>query len=238
MSLDAILLANPALRPELLQIGQQVIIPPPNEENRAAGYLPLTTPVPLTIRNTAWYTTPTGGVWFVGEVANNTATPVENVRLGVTVYGTGNTILAEQDGWAAADLVDVGTAAPFGLLFGPLPGAITTYETILMSSEVVTREGLWHPDLTITEAGSGVEASVYRVKAAVRNGGTVEALDVAVVVTLYDRDGRVTGFAQERLGTPIAPASVTELELLLAPVAPGTEQVALAVSGRLPQDDE
>lgn len=233
ISLDAIRLANPALRPELLQIGQQVIIPPPAEDDRPAGSLPSPTPIPLTIGGSAWYTTPTGGLWFLGEVINETESPVENVRLGVTVFGQDGKSLAELDGWAAADMVAPGEIAPFGILFAPLPGTMATYEIHLLSSEPVTRDLVWHSDLAVTRSNGGFEGTVYRIRGSIHNRGEGEAIDVTLVTTLYNADGYITGFLQETLPEPLAPAGEADFDLWLAPVGPGTERYVLTVSGRL-----
>jgi LysM repeat protein len=236
ISLDAIRLANPNLRAELLQIGQQVIIPPPSEENRTNGFLPSPTPLPLVITSTGWYTTPTAGLWLLGEVVNETGTAVENVRLGVTLYGQGGDVVAQRDNWVAADVVASGTAAPFGVLFGPLPETMATYETHLLSSEPVTRDGLWHPDLVVTKSDGGFEDAAYRVSGIVENHGDMEATEVVVVVTLYDGGGQVTGFLRETLPKPLSPAGQASFDLWLAPVGRGTERHTVAVSGRLPQE--
>jgi LysM repeat protein len=233
ISLDAIRLTNPGLRPELLQIGQQVIIPPPTEEDRPAGSLPSPTPIPLTIGGSAWYTTPTGGLWFLGEVINETEAPVENVRLGVTVYGQDGEILAELDNWAAADIVAPGETAPFGILFDSLPGTMATYEIRLLTSEPVTRDWVWHSALAVVASNGGFEGMVYRIQGAVRNRGEVQAIEVTLVTTLYDADGHVTGFLQETLPGPLAPAGEAGFDLWLAPVGPGTAYYVLTVSGRL-----
>ena len=234
--LDAIQLANPGLRPELLQIGQQVILPPPSEDDRPAGFLPSPTPIPLAIGGTAWYTTPTGSLWFLGEVVNETQSPVENVRLGVTVYGQDGKVLGELDGWAAADVVAAGGATPFGLLFAPLPGAMATYDTRLLSSEPVTRDRVWHTELAIATSSGGFEGPVYRVQGSIRNGGDTEAREVTLITTLYDANGRVTGFVQEMLPDVLPPAGEASFDLWLAPVGTGTERYVLTVSGRLPQE--
>jgi LysM repeat protein len=236
ISLDAIRLANPDLKPELLQIGQQLTIPPLTGDNQPLGPMPVSTPIPLTIGNTAWYTTPTGGLWFVGEVVNETDFSVENVRLGVTVYDRDGSVAAQSDGWAAADVLATGEKAPFGMLFGPEVAEMATYDAYLLSSEPVTRDGFWNTDLTITESAGGLEDQVYRLSGTVRNDGDVEANEVTLVVTLYDSNGRITGFLQERLDESLPAGSETAFVLWLAPVGPGSEQHLVAVSGRLQQE--
>jgi LysM repeat protein len=236
ISLDAIRLANPDLKPELLQIGQQLIMPPPTSDNQPLGLLPVSTPIPVTIGNTAWYTTPTGGLWFVGEVMNETDFSVENVRVGVTVYDREGSVTAQADGWAAADVLATGEKAPFGMLFGPEVAEMATYDTYLLSSEPVTRDGFWNTDLTITESAGALEGQVYHLSGTVRNDGDVRTDEVTLVATLYDANGRVTGFLQERLVEPLPASSETAYELWLAPVGAGSEQHLVTVSGRLQQE--
>jgi LysM repeat protein len=236
ISLDAIRLANPDLRPDLLQIGQQVIIPPPSEENGSPGSLPSPTPLPLAISGTGWYTTPVGGLWFLGEVINETGVWVENVRLGVTLYGHSGEVLTQLDSWAAADVVAAGAAAPFGLLFGPLPETVATYETRLLASEPVTRDTVWHPGLVIKESSGQFDGTVFRIGGMVHNEGEAPAAEVTVVATLYNSSGHITGFLRETLSGMLQPMSQASFDLWLTPAGPGTERYTVTVSGRLQQE--
>ena len=112
---------NPNIRAELLQIGQQVVLPPPATAvaQAAAG-----TAVPLQIEVVSLETvrTPVGSVWVLGEVANRGDVPAANVQVTVSlpVAGGEHTVTT----WTAGALVPAGGRAPFAALVAELPAVM------------------------------------------------------------------------------------------------------------------
>ncbi len=64
--------ANGILDPRTLQIGQQLVIPlPEDEEESLVNATPTPTPLPVTIQNVHFSETTIGGLWVLGEVQNS-----------------------------------------------------------------------------------------------------------------------------------------------------------------------
>ncbi len=233
ISLEAIQLANPDLRPDLLQIGQQVIIPhDPDQPVLALGFLPSPTPLPLPLSGFGLYETPTGGVWALGEVLNETDSPIVNARINLALFGSGGTPLGTMDAWAALDIIPPGRSAPFGFLFPSIPAQPATHRLTLETAELYTNQNSWYPDLVVSTHEGGPAGAVYRVTGTVANTGMEPAEKVTVVVTLYNPEQRVTGFRVLTLTDPLPPAGSAPFDMQLSPAGPDTDHYAVAVTGR------
>jgi len=183
VSLAELQLANPDLRPELLQIGQPVIIPPPEEGEESSQVAATPLPVPLEIRGVGYYRTPVNGLWYLGEVFNNTQTAVQNVRVAVTLIdakGASSTL----DSWVARSLIPPGETAPFGVLFS------------------------------------------------IHNNGPENATQVSILVTLYDKQNRVTGFIQEAIPEPLEPGDQRSFDIHISPASPFTTHHTVVAGAR------
>ena len=66
-------------------VNQGLIIPTDEESqgNSLELLLPTPTPIPFTIEGVAFYETPVGSLWCLGEVVNGGATSLENVQAQV-----------------------------------------------------------------------------------------------------------------------------------------------------------
>ena len=78
-----------------LQVGQQLVIPRPEEVEEAtdANATPTPTPLPVDVQNVYFNESGVGGLWVLGEVKNPGAEALEQVRVGVSLLDTsGNEI--------------------------------------------------------------------------------------------------------------------------------------------------
>ena len=237
VTVDALQLANPTLRPELLQIGQQVFIPAgaagEGGQLSAPALLPSPTPIPLELSDLACFETPVGGLLCLGEVYNLTQEMVENVQVAVELYDVDGKLAAHQSSWVARDMIPAGETSAFGVLFESPPAEVGAQRALLQSGEAVTREGNWYLDLAAVDHQGGFAGSVYRVTGAVENTGAGPAAQVTVYVTLYDEDGVVTGFRQLAVTDRLEPGAGVPFDVRLSPAGPGTQDYAVAVSGFL-----
>ena len=236
VSVQDLQLANPALRPELLQIGQQILIPiDAAAADALAEQLALVavpTPVPLEIVGLGTYETPVGGLLCLGEVRNPGQAAVENVQVAVELFDPNGTLVDRATAWVARDVIPSGETAAFGILFPDAPPSIGTERAETQSAEPVSREGYWSQDLVIQDDQGGPAGAVYRVTGSVLNRGAMPAEEIMVLVTLLAEDGRVTGFRQRRLEGVLNPGDVVSFDLWLSPAGSGTARYVVAVNGR------
>jgi LysM repeat protein len=236
VSVAALQDANGILDPRTLQIGQELIIPR-QEEIDAAGSdaTPTATPTPyqLAVENVHFSETTIGGLSVLGEVYNNSGSPLEQVRVGVTLLDADQQELASADGLVALDLVDVGERAPFAVLFGETPGDFARY-TVYPVRAVPAFVGSYYRDLEVHSVTvDGERYASYTVRGVIKNVGPEEAVDVQVVLTGYDPLGRVVATRKVEPDYNVVPrGGETAFTVVLAPVGGPIERVVAIAQGR------
>jgi LysM repeat protein len=183
--------------PRRLSIGQELIIPlEPGEGEPTA--VPTPTPVALRIQGLAFHRTPVGSLWCMGEVANLSGRPAEEVEVQVSLHDEEGQLLASGAAFLQLDILAAGGRAPFAILFTAPPSSFAQYQTRVLSGVPNTHLGPRYPDLVIAEEWGGwldetPEGRNYQVRGEVHNTGSADAEQVAVVVTLYDEENHVVG---------------------------------------------
>lgn len=232
VGVDEIMVANPGLRPELLQIGEQIIIPTGGQDGSAGAFLPTPTPLPLAVTGPSLDWTPSGGLWALGEVLNNTETPVEDIQVSVILYDAKGAPIEVMTTWCAREIVPAGESAPFGVLF-PRPDAeVVNWRAVLLRAVPFSRPADRYARLTIMQHEGAPVGAAFRVTGTILNQGEVAAEQIRVLATLYDSESRVTAFRQVDLDHPLPPESTASFDIWLAPGARGADHYSVAVSGR------
>lgn len=212
---------------QYLSIGQTLVIPVETEEGEELGMvapvghmiLATPTPLPLDIVGTTLYQTPVGGVWCMGEVANTTAGPITNIQVQVTLVTADGIPLQASMALAAADYLAPGARAPFAVLFKAPPTGYADMQVNLLRGEAVSAITAGFVPLDVAQPVGAVSGPQYRVTGLLVNNSGVAVSRMAVVVTLYDREGKVIGYRQTTLGAEtVLPAGQSrEFRVLLTP---------------------
>lgn len=233
VSVAALQDANGILDPRTLQIGQQVIIPQPEEGTDETNATPTPTPLPLLLENLNFTETTIGGLWVLGEIVNQNNVPVEQVRVGVTLLDDSGEEMAQGAGLVALDLVDVNERSPFVIVFGELPGRFDRYRTYALSA-VEGYVGSYYRDLEVRNLESqGERFASYTVAGTVYNFGPEEAVSVQVVVTAYDALERVIAMRQVVPDHNVVPrGGETTFTAILSPVGGPVARIAAVAQGR------
>ncbi|MCC6458306.1 MAG: LysM peptidoglycan-binding domain-containing protein [Caldilineaceae bacterium] len=233
VSLSGLQEANGILDPRTLQIGQQLIIPREEEEAIAADATATPTPLPVAVENLHFSENAIGGLWVMGEVHNNTATALEQVRVGVTLVDEQGNTIAQSQGLVALDLVDVEERAPFAILFGEEPGEFAQFQAYPVSA-IPAYVGSYYRDLAVEEIQTESERyASYTVTGVVRNLGPEEAVSVQVVLTAYDPLDRVIAMRQVEPEHNVVPrGGTTTFTTVLAPVGGPVARISAEAQGR------
>jgi len=230
ISIEALQEANAILNPEYLRIGQELIIP--REEQSAEGPPTSTpTPLPFEVTGLSFYETPTGSLWCLGQVENTSGRAMERVQVQVSLYDEGDKVLAMGSAFVALAIVPQGGKVPFAILFATPPPSFAKYQAIPLSGEAVTYLGSRYLDLAITEQEGESEGHYFTVKGLVQNTGQANAQTVAVLVTTYDAQGRVTGFRQADLESDLAAGESAPFKVNLLPFGGTVVTYAVQVQG-------
>lgn len=188
---------NPGIQANLLQIGQQIVLPSPAT---AVAQSVAGTAVPLQVQvaNLNHVTAPTGAVWLLGEVVNNGDLPVGNVRLSLHLSGqTGEQVA---DAWSAAIVIPAGKAAPFGVLLSDVASLTGEPFVVVAGGESLVDLGSQVLDVVVAD-GVGETAVTFaedrvQVNGSIVNESDVPVTNVIVIGTFYGAEGQVVGYYQ------------------------------------------
>lgn len=226
---ENILSLNPGVRPELLQIGATLVLPPPATPIfGGAAATPL--PVNLSVGQIEIYQTASGRSWLMGRLINDGDHWVTQAHLRIGIVDASGGLLGEQPAWTSGPLIPPGGAAPFGVLWpGELPDNARPLAT------VVQADGLRDPFdpalghfaplevqnalLNQLETGTAVVGQIF-------NPAPDTAVVGEVVVTWLGRGGHIVGHATLRT-PPIPPGSAIPFEIVSIP--PGGRPLDFAV---------
>ncbi len=177
-----------------LQVGQKLLIPVAGWGGPAEP-TPTVTPtaLPAAVENVFFHPSPLGELMVLGEVVNASATDLERVAVQIALFDDADRLLASQTATMALDALAPGQRSPFAVLFMETPERYASYQATVVSAApayVGTMQRDLEPvGVALEQHDQGLVALAGRV----RNDGDVEAVDVIVVVTLYDPLGRVVG---------------------------------------------
>jgi murein DD-endopeptidase MepM/ murein hydrolase activator NlpD len=193
ITVQALQEANGITDPRYLQVGQELVIPRPVAQ--AGDQTPTVTPTPLpfSVENVAFNRTPLGGLWCFGEIHNTTGVDLEQAGVTITLLDDKQQPLAQVQAPAGLDLIAAGGRAPFAAHFAEPPAAFASY-LASASNGVRGFVGSYYRDLAVRDLkGAGERYAAYSVQGNIVNTGPEDAVEVEVVVTLYDGLGRVIG---------------------------------------------
>lgn len=221
VSVAALQESNGILDPRSLRVGQELIIPT-SDDVAAAGVepTPTATPLPFTIASLFFAETPLGGLWCFGNVVNGADAALEGVYLSISLLNADNQILSQVQGAPLTDFIEVNGQAPFALLFPSAPAAFANYQVEALKAAPAYL-GSYYRDLEVrAETGSGANFGTYQVSGQIFNIGPEDAVQVTLVITLYDAAGRVVGVRRAEPEHNVIPrGGHTEFEIDLTPAA-------------------
>ncbi len=197
-------LPSPAPTPSLLSFTQALATPTPILRLLRTPTLRLTgigttartatlfaTPLPVMVNPPYCYETPAGSLWCLGLVRNNLTVAVQQVIIRIYLVNAEGTALAEQDTHTARLMLAPGETSPYGALFNAIPeGSIGPVAVLVNASETTQIYEL----LEVRNVKSQLRNSGYHVTGTLLNTTGATIREPALVITLYDAAGRVTGF--------------------------------------------
>ncbi len=235
VTVAALQAANGIQNPEALQMNQVLTIPTGAESqgDSLEPLLPTPTPMPFPIEGVAFYETPVGSLWCLGEVVNSTESSLENVTLRVTLYNAAGQELLGGNVTAALDMIPPGERAPFGILFASPPASFDQFRVAPVRAEALAEPAGRHATLEIAQVEAGLVGPLFEVSGSVTNPAQFGVTSVTVVVTTYDAEGLVTGFRQARLPDDLPPSASVAFSVSLMPNDGLPDSYHIAAQGRL-----
>jgi len=211
---EAIQEANGIVDPRLLQIGQELIIPPPEGDPEAPA-TPTPTPPPLTVEAVNFLETQQGTLWCLGKVNNPGADALSEVVVEASLFDGGGVLLAREAAFIQLDVISPGEAVPFAVLFDDPPSSFAQYYVAAVSGVPITDQARYYFDLEAFDLhGAQQDISSYRLGGQLRNRGSHDAEAIRLVAAVYDADGKVLAQRQAELSVELLKAgAITPFEM-------------------------
>jgi LysM repeat protein len=236
---DALQEANGIEDPRFLSIGQELIIPidVASDDGTSNLLLPTPTPAPISIQGVGFYETPVGSLWCLGEISNTTGAPLANVQVRVLLFDARGELVAEEDAFAAAEIIPAGERSPFGILFtSPPPEWVNSQLGIVRGEAAGGLAAAFASTVTRNVTAEPI-GDQLQVQGSVANGSDGQAVAiVTVIVTTYSDDGEVTGFRQRTLEpeTPLGPGTSMPFAVRLSYHGQAPTEFHVLTIGRVP----
>ncbi len=225
---EAILALNPDLRPEALQIGQTIILPPPTTavSNPSTGQTPTISNV--TVSQMQTYDTPVGGFWLIGEVANVGEEAVENMQVEIRFLDDGGAVRETAVTWVANPIVQAGELAPFALLLPQKP-TFAQLDTAVIGGNVVAELGERYTNLQVTQLNLNTDEPAAQIAGTVQNIGEDTAVAMQLILTLYDSEKRIVGFVVRSLDGELLAGEEREFKETAVSLGTAIDDVTLSL---------
>lgn len=228
-TVEQILALNPGVKPELLQIGQQLVLPPLDTAVlAAAGNEPVS--LAVAVQNVRVVRTPLESVWLLGEVANLGERPLVNVRVQADWRNGAGDVVATAVSWTEPAVIPVGMAAPFAVLLSDAPPETAEPVITVVGGDLLAgteADSTWLLGLRARETAVTQAEGRTVVTGVLANEDAETAIQSTLVATLYDETGGVSGYAVLVLEEPLAPGEERPFRLETAP--PGNRPVTATV---------
>ncbi len=228
-TVDEVLELNPGVRPDRLQIGQSLILPPPATPIFDGG---AATPIPIDVRvaGITTYQTPQGGLWLLGRVFNDGPAPAEGVQVAVELLDAAGQALWSGTAWPAGLVLPAEQQAPFGLLVAQPPPVYAHTRVAVIGGQTTIDLGTRYLDLIARVDSARPTETRIAVTGTVENVGDAVAGPLLLVATFIDGQDRVAGFTVRELAGPLAPGERLGFAFEAAP--PGGQVATVMVTAQ------
>lgn len=215
VSVAALQEANGITDPNRLQVGQELIIPPPGPAGEGASpRLPTPTPMALLIPTLRCTASALGSLGCIGEVINPQPHPLINVQIQITLRdGEGREIGSGIAG-TALDVLPSQGRSPFALVFNAVPAGYARADARAVRAESVQEPGSLYGPVEVLRTEDREEGADRVVRGEVRNADQQPLRRINVVVAFYDAQDRLLGYRQVVFAeAPTAPGAAQAFEV-------------------------
>lgn len=231
-STEAIQEANGIVDPRFLQIGQELVIPPPQADPEKPP-TPTPTPPPVDIEAINFQKTDHGPLWGLGKVRNPGPDYLTGVVIEASLFDGAGVLLAREAAYTQLDVVPPDQSAPFAILFETPPEDFAQYQVVAVAGAPLSAQARYYFDLEAFDLHGAPEGlATYRLSGQLRNTGPVDAESIRLVAVVYDEAGRVLAQRQAELAvTRLKAGAITPFELDLIVPHGIVDQYELLVQG-------
>lgn len=235
VSLADLLAANAGVEPTRLQIGQQILIPPPNTGRATTNdvaLLPSPTPLPFEIRGLNSARTPAGSLDILGEVFNPGPSALINVKLLVSLQDASGAPLQNAVVSTLLNVIPPNQASPFRVLFTEPPTDYAQFTVRPLRGEAAEVNRFVVP-LRVVRVEGRPEGTLFRVNGELTNASNTTPNAVNLLVTIYDAERRVIGYRYIALSAaPLAPGANLPFDVSLTSLTDAIASFTVYAEGK------
>jgi len=178
----------------------------------------------LTAYDPACYETAVGSLICLGQVKNEYDQPVENVVVVVQIVAQNGQPLAAREAFVSRWILPVGAVGPYRVLFDEVPAGYAGVRVAVKAGDVATNVERRYANLALRQVSGTFILDQYQISLTVINQGKTPVSNLAVMMVLLDRQGRVTGFRQVRLSNDriLYPGESLAMTVRVIPQGPDT----------------
>ncbi len=178
----------------------------------------------LNVSSPTCYETAVGSLMCLGQVHNPLEQAIEGVTVAVELLARDGALLAMGETTLARALLPGGEAGPYRVLFERTPPGYAGARSFVKSGEIATDVEQRFASLAMQEVSGAFVIDQYQVSLSIANKGAQAVQGIAVTMTLFDEERRVTGFRRVYLdpNRRLAPGESLALTLKVIPQGPNT----------------
>lgn len=225
-TVEELLRLNPDLDPNLVPIGWQLILPPP-DQSLALPTLVEEINSGAQITGINLFDSNTGGLFLFGEVENQGDLALENIQVEITLQ---NRLTGGQDAfrfWVEPGIVPAGAKAPFGRFLSQAYSEIELTQAHVTAANYVVDLGNRYLDVVVENAEIGNEGRGETLSGVILNTGDRTAIGISLIASLYDEQQTLTGYYQLLVEEPLLPGATQPFEIYI--LTPGNQVVSFEV---------
>ena len=222
--------ANPGLNPDLLSIGQPILIPVPGAGGGTATPIPTPTPLPLQAGAPRCHLTTSGGAWCLLTVLNSTATAVEGLSGWVTLVDKRGVALLTVPVYPPLNLVPAGKAMVLAAFVpAPVPDFAAVASALTMAVPVQDADRRYLAlDWSVRSSHAAPDNRSWTAEVELGLPADVQgAPRVAFAMLAFDAHDEIVGFAKWEPDTLLVPGARTTVRLSVYSLGPVIERVDL-----------
>jgi len=177
------------------------------------------------------YETPVGSLWCLGLIHNPLTVMVMSLRIRVSLVTVDGLAVLSQETTSSRQWLSSGATAPYGVLFTEPPVAAVTGPVAETIQAEAVKPGLASAvPLPTRDLHGELVDNHYHIQAVIDNP-TAYTVRLAIVITLLDAAGRVTGYRQIEWPTRFLPGASLPIDVDGIALAAGATHFTIAADG-------
>ncbi|HEX7620824.1 MAG TPA: LysM peptidoglycan-binding domain-containing protein [Anaerolineales bacterium] len=230
LTLEALLAANPGVRPEALLVGTTLIIPSGNATPGASA----PTPVPLPVQQARCWTESGGGLWCFALMQNIYAETLENLSAQFILLDARDHELANQTSYGLLNALPSGESMPLAIHFPPMVQTNVSMRVQLLTAiRLLPGDARYLPVMvenTLVMVESSGRTAQLTGRVILTGSGTANTL--WVLATAYDAAGNVVGVRRWESPSALAAGIPVSFDFMVSSVGPGIDRVDFLAEAR------